>query len=222
MTRSGADDGATYAATYIEASRTSADRAAALLQRHGEASHTGGGFLRFEVLQRRDRPAHFAILAAWRDETALHESRAEEFRAAVSPLLVSPPDERLHQALSIGPPSPASAPGALYVVTHIDVIPPQKDGGAALLERLAEGSRGHAANLRFEVWRQTSRPNHFTVVEVWADLTAFEAHAMTAAAREFRERLAPMSGSLYDERLYAPLDAISGGAESVSRRLETP
>jgi hypothetical protein len=31
---------------------------------------------------------------------------------------------------------------------------------------------------------------------------AYEAHAATASTREFRDQLAPMSGALYDERLY--------------------
>jgi quinol monooxygenase YgiN len=56
------------------------------------------------------------------------------------------------------------------------------------------------------VVQQTNRPNHFTVVEVWRDRAAFDAHGMAAHTRRFREQLAPMSGALYDERLYAILN----------------
>src|SRR2546423_586136 len=45
-------------------------------------------------------------------------------------------------------------------------------------------------------------PNHFTVIEIWASREAFDAHGMAPHVREFRDRLAPMSGALYDERLY--------------------
>jgi quinol monooxygenase YgiN len=45
-----------------------------------------------------------------------------------------------------------------------------------------------------------------TVLEIWTDRTALAAHAMTAHKKAFREKLMPMSGSLYDERLYRTVD----------------
>ena len=95
--------------------------------------------------------------------------------------------------------------GAVYVVTHVDVIPPRKDDGVAALKRLAEDARKDPGLVRFDVVQQVNRPNHFTVVEVWADRKAFDAHVMAPHTRQFRERLAPMNGALYDERLYTTL-----------------
>ena len=97
-------------------------------------------------------------------------------------------------------PRPARTPA--FAVTHVDVIPPEKDNGANALEQLADGSRRHSGNLQFDVWRQTNRPNHFTVVESWANRGAFDVHEMQKETREFRMKLGPMSGALYDERLY--------------------
>ena len=57
----------------------------------------------------------------------------------------------------------------------------------------------------FDVWQQTNRPNHFTVVEAWGSRGAFDVHEMQKETREFRIKLAPMSGALYDERLYKVL-----------------
>jgi quinol monooxygenase YgiN len=51
--------------------------------------------------------------------------------------------------------------------------------------------------------QEGNRPNHFTVVEVWKDAKAVEAHSMAAATRQFRDKLATMTGALYDERKYA-------------------
>jgi hypothetical protein len=62
-----------------------------------------------------------------------------------------------------------------------------------------------SGNLQFDVWRQTTRPNHFTVVESWANRGAFDVHEMQKETREFRMKLGPMSGALYDERLYKVL-----------------
>ena len=41
-----------------------------------------------------------------------------------------------------------------------------------------------------------------TVVEVWRNPKAVDAHGMAAHTKQFREKLTPLSGSLYDERLY--------------------
>ena len=46
----------------------------------------------------------------------------------------------------------------------------------------------------------------FTLVEIGQDQQALEAHAMAAHTRQFREQFQPLSGSLYDERLYKALD----------------
>jgi quinol monooxygenase YgiN len=43
-------------------------------------------------------------------------------------------------------------------------------------------------------------------VEAWKDRYAFDAHGMAGHTRQFRDRLAPMSGALYDERLYVVLE----------------
>ena len=51
-----------------------------------------------------------------------------------------------------------------------------------------------------------NRPNHFTVAEIWADQKTYDAHVMAGHTRQFRDKLGPMTGSLYDERIYKPVD----------------
>ena len=205
-----ADEATFYTATYVEVVPPSTAQGAALLRQYREAGRKDEGNVRFEVLQRIDRPNQFTILAAWKDQKAFEAHRAaaptKELRDKLQPLVASPNDERLHNGLSVGPPPAASAAGTLYAVTHVDVIPPRKDDCVALLKQLAEASRKDAGHVRFDVVQQTNRPNHFTVVEAWEDRKAFDAHGMAAHTRQFRDQLAPMSGSLYDERLYVALN----------------
>jgi quinol monooxygenase YgiN len=40
------------------------------------------------------------------------------------------------------------------------------------------------------------------LVEIWKSPAAYETHITAAHTRHFREQLTPMSGALYDERLY--------------------
>ena len=204
-------DGATfYTVTYVEVGPPSTAQGVALLRQYGEASRKDAGALRVEVLQRIDRPNQFTVLAAWTEQKAFEAHQAapstKEFHAKLQPLLASPNDLRLHQGLSVGTATAPSPAGAVYVATHVDVVPPRKDDAVAALRQLAEDSRKDAGHVRFDVVQQTNRPNHFTVLEVWTNRQAFDAHGMAPHTRRFRDQLAPMSGSLYDERLYLVLN----------------
>ena len=77
---------------------------------------------------------------------------------------------------------------------------------AALLRQSQEASRKAEGHVRLEVMQQSGRPDHFALVEIWQDQQALEAHAMAAPTRQFREQFQPLTGSLYDERLYKALD----------------
>ena len=93
-----------------------------------------------------------------------------------------------------------------YIVTYIEAAPAAKDQALGLLRQLGKASRKDAGNMRFDALQQSSRPNHLTVVEVWKDMKAVDAHGMADHAKQFREKLLPLSGSLYDERLYKVLN----------------
>ncbi len=200
---------AIYVVSYLEVMPPSTGEAAALLRRYREASRNDEGHVRLEVLQQAGRPDHFTIAEVWRDQQAFDAhgmaAHTRQFREQLRPLNVSPCDERSHTGLALGATRAAQPEGATYVVTHADAVPPAKDAAIALLKQLAEASRNDDGNVRFEVWQQTSRQNHCTIVEIWRDQPAFEAHAMAPHTRQFREQFQPLTGSLYDERLYRML-----------------
>jgi quinol monooxygenase YgiN len=202
--------GNVYTVTYVEVMPTSKAEAATLLRRYREAVQKEGGNLRCEVVQRIDQPHQFAILEIWKDQAAFEAhgktATTTEAREKIAAIRNAPTDERVHTALSVGPIDAPSARGGIYVATHVDVIPPRKDDGVAALKRLGDDSRRGEGNLRFEVVQQVNRQNHFTVVEIWKDVKAVETHSMAAPTREFRDKLATMTGALYDERMYRALD----------------
>jgi quinol monooxygenase YgiN len=203
-------EGNIYSVTYVEVMPTAKAEAARLLRRYRDASSKEGGNLRCEVAQRIDQSHQFVILEIWKDQAAWEAhgkgANSTETREKIAAVRNAPTDERVHTGLSIGPIDASSVRDAIYVATHVDVIPPRKDDGVAALKRLGDESRKHAGNLRFEVVQQTNRLNHFTVVEIWKDAKAVETHSMAAATREFREKLAAMTGALYDERMYKAID----------------
>jgi quinol monooxygenase YgiN len=86
------------------------------------------------------------------------------------------------------------------------VPPPRKDECIAALDPLADANRKGDGNMRFEVVQQTNRPNHFTVIEAGKDHKAYDARGSAGSQRSFRDKLGPMLGALYDERIYRAVD----------------
>ena len=203
-------EGNVYTVIYVEVMPTSKSDATVVLRRYREAARKEGGNLRCEVAQRIDQPHQFVILSIWKDQKAWEAhgkgAASMEMREKVAAVRNAPTDERVHIGLSIGPIDVTAPRDAVFVATHVDVIPPRKDDGVAALKRLGDESRKGDGNLRFEVVQQANRQNHFTVVEIWKDAKTVEAHSMAAATREFRDKLASMTGALYDERMYKAID----------------
>lgn len=195
-----------YSVTYVEALPTSRADAAAALATYREATRQESGNLRCEIVSRVGQPHQFVVLEVWQDQAAFEahgkSPNTTQTRDRLQAIRSAPLDERIHTGVSVGPLQPGPGGDAVYVVTHVDVIPPRKDDGLAALLALGDAARGESGNLRFEVVQQTNRPNHFTVVEIWKDTKAAEAHVMSEPTRRFRDALGPMSGALYDERFF--------------------
>lgn len=201
-----ADVSPLYVVTYLELRPSAQSEGAALLRSWQEAQRRAQGNLRAELVRNPARPGQFVIMAAWRDKAAFDAaaSTTQEWREKLHALRNSPADDRFHSAFSTG--KLDTPRGALYVVSHVDVVPPRREDAQAALKALAEANHAAQGNLRYEVLQQTNRLNHFTVVEVWRSRQAFDANSMSPHQREFRDKLAQMTGALYDERLYESLD----------------
>ena len=227
----------TFIITYVEVGAAKADAALDLIKAQAEASKSRDGNVRFEVIQRIGQDNHFVILEAWEDRATrdAHAAAAETiaYREALEPMLYAPYDERPHVGLVAADLAsmPEGTDDTIYVVTHADIIPPEQfapcdrqinpDGpcGNEMLVGLANFSREHDGNLRYDVLTQNNRTNHMSVVEMWDSLEAQQAHQMHPEKKQFRNQLAGiapeggvnddaqftpnmLTGSLWDERLY--------------------
>ena len=210
-----ADANTAYVVTYFETVPTYTGQVRNLLRDLVRATRKEPGLLRVEVLQRIGQADQFVILEAWQDKDAqaAHGAAAhtKAFREKLEPLLRGPYDERPHTTLSVGPAKMTPTGGdaktsMIFAVTHVDIVPKEKDTGVGLVRQLSERSRKDAGNLRFDALTQNSRPNHMTVVEIWPDKKSLEEHGISAHKKTFREKLMPMSGSLYDERFYRSIN----------------
>jgi quinol monooxygenase YgiN len=201
--------GPVYIVAYCEAAPSDIAKAAADLRQLVAASRKQPGNLTFDAFEEIGRPSRFAIFDGWRDMAAREAHRTAAttvaYREKVEPLLVGPLEIREHTGFSIAGPQAPGGSAAVYAVTHVDVFPAGKEQAAALVTALAEANRKLPGNLWFDVVRVVGRLNHFTLVQGWRDRKSFDDSLMAASTRDFRQKITPLEGALYDERLYHAL-----------------
>jgi quinol monooxygenase YgiN len=198
--------GPAYIVTYFDVAPTATAQSTAIARQYAEASRKEDGNAGFDIFEEVGRPSRFAILEVWRDKKAADAraagAAATSFREKLQPLMVSAFGVRPHGALAVASPASRLPGRAIYVVTHVDVFPANKDQAIELVKAQADAARKADGNLLFDVLQWDGHPNHFTLVEVWRDRKAFDTNAAAAHTKQFRQKLTPLEGALYDERLY--------------------
>lgn len=207
-----AGNGAVYAVTYLDVSTDWTAQGAGLIRQYRDGTRREPGNLEFTVLQETTRPNRFAIVEGWRDQKAMdaHTGSAEarNFAFILEAIRNSPPNRHVLDAFAAAAHEPA-APGALYMVQHVDIAFRGMGGSVqGAFKTLAAASQKEAGALRFDVYEEPDpHQNHFSVVGVWTSDKAYEAHESAAYTRQYRAVLAQTGqGNFYDQRLYKVVD----------------
>ena len=199
-------NGPVYIVTYFDVAPTAAQQSSGIVREFADASRKEDGNAGFEAFEEIGRPSRFATLEIWRDKKAADAHNASTvtaaFRNKLQPLMIGGFGARPHGGLSVAAPKGQLPADALYVLTHVDVFPTYKDQAIELVKAQAEAARKDDGNLRYDVVQWDGHPNHFTLIEVWRDRKAFDASVTAPHNKEFRDKLTPLEGALYDERLY--------------------
>jgi quinol monooxygenase YgiN len=159
---------------------------------------------RFLVLERATRTESTAaaiLTTTTADTHALPDGLTDD--------LTAPPDRHLDHELdesTITSAPQLDARANFYVVAHLDIASQDRAGIEASLRKLAAAARRSDGNSGFEILQQTDHPNHYNLVSAWLGESPFRAFAASATAREFRQTIAPLLGSPYDERLFRRVD----------------
>jgi quinol monooxygenase YgiN len=193
---------------YTEVAPAKAAEASKLVLAYVAAARKADGAVQIDAGQRISDPGHFGIVEQWKTlaaKQAFAQTDAyTKYRAALDPLRSAAYDERIHNALSVGPAKPAAS-GAILVLTHVDVVPTGVEPGTAKVKAFVEEGRNAPGNLRFDDVVQANRKNHFTVIETWKSQAEKNSWISSKTARTFREELQPIGGALYDERVFKVL-----------------
>ena len=199
--------GPVYVTTFYEVSPTGTAQAIAALKAYRDAARKEPGAVSSDVLQEVGTPSRFASNEVWRDWAAYDAHEKAQTRAQLyqkmMPIQYGPPDARPHLAHSISAESGNITPNSIIILSHLDVTPPAIPKLLDIMKPLVEGSAKDAGMNKYQILRQAPGiGNHFRLYEVWASQQAFDAHNLAAHTQTFRNELAPLLGTPYDQRKY--------------------
>ncbi len=199
-----APEGPITTVTYLEFADDFANRGGALVMDYRGKNIRASGNSNIETFVEIGQPHRYAVVELWQNAAA-QDGHAKATGGApkldVKQGALAPADVRLHKRWnSAGSMAPTSQ--SVFVLTHVDVPPPRQAEVEAIMKALAEKSRAEAGFARFDIVQSTTRPNHFTFIEAWENAAAAQAHATAPHTLEFRTKLNPILGALYDERRY--------------------
>ena len=96
--------------------------------------------------------------------------------------------------------APVQPPGAVHVITFVDITPNNKDNGTELCKQFIADMRKEAGVTRAELLVQTNRPNHMVMDVVYQNQAAYEKHENAQTTKNFNNKLVPIIGAPLDER----------------------
>jgi quinol monooxygenase YgiN len=103
------------------------------------------------------------------------------------------------------PATPQPNPNApVYVASYIDIMPSTKSQAMTILKQFRTACAKEEGNLRCEAVQRMEQQNEFAILEIWKDQKSFQAHAKGSGA-QLRDKLKPLQGSPYDERIHTGL-----------------
>ena len=197
---------AVYAVTYLDVAATSVTQGIALLKKYRELSRHEAGNLEFTAMEETIRPNRFVIFEGWKDQAAFdaHTKAASssKFREALAPIRNSPPYSMMQYTFATAPARAKPAPGALYMVEHMDFKSSFASTAQSLVQALAEATQKEEGVIRYNAYHWGD--HHYAIVAVWPNRKAFDAHEAAAYTRRFRSATTFPAGrfDFYEERLY--------------------
>jgi quinol monooxygenase YgiN len=203
---------AVYAVTYLDVSTDWVLQGSGLMKQFRDASRRQAGNLEFSILQETERPNRFVILEAWKDQSAFdaHAKSAEasHFDFVLEAIRNSPPNQHVLKAFATAAPRGEPGNDAIRLVEHVDFQPAAAANALPAVKALAEASQKEAGVVRYDILQEPPpHANHYSVVAVWANRAAYDAHESAAATKQFRAAtVMPARANLYDQRLYKEVD----------------
>ncbi len=112
-------------------------------------------------------------------------------------------------AIAQTPPAAAAPePATPYAISYIEIAPTKAADARKALKAYRDTSAKAAGVVQFDAFERIGYKHHFAIVEHWASAKARTDNAASPAGKAFRETIAPLLITAYDER---PHYALSTG-----------
>jgi quinol monooxygenase YgiN len=206
-----APQGPIYTTTFIEVTPGATAQTVAMLKEYRDATRKEPGMMVADLYQEMGTPSRFVTNEVWRDLAAYDAHAKAAARTALflklKPIQYGPPDARTHIGYFVAPQGGAPTANSIFILSHLDVTPNQLPTLFELMKPLTEGSAKDPGMQTYQILRQApGTGNHFRLFEIWASDRAFDAHNLAAHTQGFRNELAPLLGTPYDQRRYTPVN----------------
>jgi quinol monooxygenase YgiN len=199
--------GPIYVTTFFEVTPGKTAMARTMLKEYRDSARKEPGIMSSDLLEEVGMASRFATNEVWRDWAAYDAhakaSARDQLYAKMLPIQFGPPDARPHLGHFLGPDMGAPTGNSVIILSHLDVTPPAIPKLLEIMKPLSEGSVKEQGMTRYQILRQAPGiGNHFRLFEVWASERAWDAHNLAAHTQAFRNDLAPLLGTPYDQRKY--------------------
>src|SRR6266566_931952 len=199
--------GPVYVTTFFEVTPGKTAAAKAMLREYRDAARKEPGIMSSDLLEEVGMASRFATNEVWRDWAAydahVKASPRGQLNIKMLPIQYGPPDARPHLGHFIAPEMGAPTANSVVILSHLDVTPPAIPKLLEIMKPLSEGTVKDPGMTKYQILRQApGTGNHFRLYEVWASERAWDAHNLAAHTQEFRNELAPLLGTPYDQRKY--------------------
>jgi quinol monooxygenase YgiN len=197
-----------FVVVYVEFKPADTKAGSEVLKELAARAEDSSGVVRFDVLQQIDRTNFFALFEIWSSAQTFEDFRNSSATQAIltelTPLLEAPLDQRPGNLLTgaVNPRSQHAQAREIFVITHVDVDPQFVGQARPLLDTFVNDSLNDPGVQTFALLSQTPTPNHFQLIETFANMKAFEVHLSAQHTVDFRTNTDPFLGAPYDERLY--------------------
>jgi quinol monooxygenase YgiN len=203
--------GPIYSVTSIDVGADASGQAIAVLKQYRDAARKQPGNQGADVLQEIGAPYRFVVYESWADQAAFDTNdkgdASKELTDKLKAISPAPSDRRAYRGVSVAAAKAPKGPGAVYLHVHLDVLPPGIGQTLASAKQLADASRKGDGNLRWDVVQSTrGAGNHHTIYAAWESRKDFDEFLVSRAELKFRDAIAPLLGSPYDDRLYSLID----------------
>jgi quinol monooxygenase YgiN len=110
------------------------------------------------------------------------------------------------------PAAQAPADSAVHAVAYVEVSPASKASALAAFKAYRAAAAKEDGYVSVQVFEQTGRQAHFTILEAWKDQKVTDAHLVAASRKALMAALEPSRLSDYDQRPYKTLSVGIGAA----------